>query len=138
MSGAPSQMPLPWQSADVRLPLKLALRRALKNSGLSRELFVDAFNAELDDNGIDYSLTVSTLEKWVAPSAGNMPPAYLLPIFCKISQSTEPLGVLLAPLGFAVAGPRQLELIRLAEAKLQAKEAARIVRETEDALERMK
>ncbi len=44
----------------------------------------------------------------------------------------------LAPLGYAPAGPRELELIRLAEAKLRAKEAARIVRETESALEKMR
>ncbi|MFH2125553.1 MAG: hypothetical protein ABIK12_03500 [Pseudomonadota bacterium] len=138
MAGPQAQMPLPWQSADVRLPLKLALRRALKNSGLSREQFMDAFNEEMDDNGIDYKLTLSTLEKWVAPSAGNMIPSHLVTPFCKISKSTEPLAVQLAPLGYAPAGPRELELIRLAEAKLRAKEAARIVRETESALERMK
>ena len=138
MSAPLAQMPLPWQSTDVRLPLKLAARKALRESGFSRELIVDAINKELEENGIDYKLTLSTLEKWVAPSASNLPAPHLLTIFCKVCGSIEPLAVLLAPLGFAVAGPRQLELIRLAEAKLKAKEAARVVRESESALERMK
>ncbi len=81
MAGPQAQMPLPWQSTDVRLPLKLALRRALKDSGLSREQFMDAFNEEMDDSGVDYKLTLSTLEKWVAPSAGYMIPSFLVTPF---------------------------------------------------------
>ncbi len=54
----------------------------------------------------------------------------------KISGSrVSPLSSLIAPLDAAVAGPRERELMRLGQAQVDAKKAAKLKRMAEAALE---
>lgn len=138
MSGRAAQMPLNWQGMDVRLPVKHAMAAALKGCGLSREQVVDKINDLAAASGIHLRLTLSILEKWVAPSADNAIPYQLLPIFCRATESLEPIAALAAPLGVVLAGPREQRLIAIARADQETKRLRREKRRALEELEEMR
>lgn len=121
MSTQSGQMALNWQSFDVRLPVKTAMARALRESRLSREQVAECMNALAAASGITFRVTVHVMDKWTAPSADHSIPYQLLPLFCRATESLLPLEALAAPLGVTIAGPREQKLIAYAEADLGAK-----------------
>lgn len=128
MSTQSGQMALNWQSLDVRLPVKAAMARALRESNLSREQVVERMNALAAASGVIGRTTVNVLDKWTAPSAEHTIPYQLLPLFCRATESLLPLEALAAPLGVTIAGPREQKLIAYAEADLGARRLSKAKR----------
>lgn len=119
-------MGLVWESLDPRLPLKMALAKALKDSGISREHMVDRLNQELAEAGISLKATLPKLEKWVAPSSlQHIIPAYAVPAFCKITGSRLPLQALAQPLGLHVADGQDQAAMRAGYALASRRKANR-------------
>jgi hypothetical protein len=112
-------------SPDIRDPLKAALAKALKASPLSRAQVVDKLNSLLEAHGLPQRITQNVMDRWCATSAKNQIPIILLPFFCQTLGTLEPLQVLAAPLGAAVAGEREQALLLLGKAQLEAKQAQR-------------
>ncbi|MGD9123801.1 MAG: hypothetical protein PVG60_01850 [Desulfarculaceae bacterium] len=138
MSEQAKQMDLFGPRLDVLPRLKAAMSHALKESGLSREQVLDLINEAAASEGLKNRITVPTLEKWLAPSdTSHVISLRLLPLFCRVVGSATPLAVLAAPLGYALAGPREQRLIDLGKAYLQAKNARKQKRRAEQALEEM-
>lgn len=125
-------------SLDVLPSLKAEMGKALRSCGLSREQVVDEINHLAEQSGISLSLTINTLEKWLAPSATrHVIPLRVLPLFCRVTGSTRPVEILAAALGLVVVGPREQALIHLGEAAVEAKRASAKRRRALEALEEM-
>ena len=136
MSTPASQLDLFSPSLDVVIALKASMARCLANCRLSRDEVVDRMNALAADAGSKLAVTKPTINKWVSiSSTSHVIPTGLLPIFCKAVGSLEPLAVLAAPLGAAIAGPREQKLMQLGEAQIMAKQAQRQRRKALDDLE---
>lgn len=125
MSERQGQMPIVWQSLDVRRTVKAAMADALRSCPLSRAQVVDKVNELLASVGVEYKLTDSILEKWVAPSAAHFIPLAVLPAFCRAVDSPGPLAALAEPLGLTMAGPREQALQALGQAQVDAKRLAK-------------
>ncbi len=125
MSDPAGQIPLVWQSLDVRQTLKAALAAALKSCPLSREQVVDELLDMAYRHGMSVSLTRAILEKWCAPSASHLPPVSMLPLICRVTGSNLPLQALAEPLGLMVAGPREQAAMRVGFALGEKKRATR-------------
>jgi hypothetical protein len=138
MPGPASQLGLFGHSHDVSLPLKKALAAALKGCGQSRDQVVDRLNQALASEGINQTITPNVLDKWAAPSARHEIPLKMLPFFCEVTGSLEPMWVLASGVGAILAGPREQELMRLGESQVRARDAARLRRRALEALEDMK
>lgn len=80
--------------------LKASMNEAIKRCSLSREQIVDGMNslaqaAGITCNGRSQKVTLSLLDKWVAPGAKNyFIPIRLLPVFCRVVGSSLPLQAL--------------------------------------------
>jgi hypothetical protein len=121
------------------LPLfKAALAEAMKACSLSRAQIADRVNELLQREGLKGDVTEAKLNKWAAPSdLTHVPALRLIPFLLLVVGTPAPLNTLLAPLGAVVAGPRERELMRLGQAQVDAKKAARLKRMAEAALEEL-
>lgn len=138
MSDHGSQIPLVWQSLDVRQTLKRAIAAALRACPLSREQVVDKIREQRDQAGINGAVTLPILEKWAAPSAKHIPPVYMIPIICKVTGSDLPIRAIAEPLGLMIAGPKEQAAMRagfaLGEKKKATRRFNRAMQDLEDAL----
>ena len=97
-TGQYKQMEL-WENiiSDPGPTVKAAMSEAIRRCSLSRDEIVDHMNrlaqfAGITCNGRTQKVTLSLIDKWVAPGAKNYNiPIRLLPIFCRIVSSTLPL-----------------------------------------------
>ena len=97
-AGQYKQMEL-WENiiSDPGPSMKASMNEAIKRCSLSREEIVDRINGlaqlvGITCNGRTQKVTLSLLDKWVAPGAKNYNiPIRLLPIFCKVVGSNLPL-----------------------------------------------
>lgn len=138
-SGNSQQLTLFEGRLDTLPVFKAALAEAMKASNLSRTQIADLANELLQREGLKPDVTEAKLNKWAAPSdLTHTPSLRLLPFLLKAIGTASPLDAMLAPVGALVAGPRERELMRLGQAQVDAKRAARAKRMAEAALEEMK
>ena len=92
-------------SLNISKKLRLAMEKAISSSGKDR-IQVAAEITHL----IGRKVTKMMLDSWTAESKpSNRPPADILPAFCKVTSSTEPIEVLNEPAGmFGLPGPDAL------------------------------
>lgn len=138
-SGNGHQLPLFEGRLDTLPLFKAALAEAMKACRLSRAQIADRTNELLQREGLKGDVTEAKLNKWAAPSdMTHVPSLRLLPFLLLVVGTPAPLSSLIAPLDAAVAGPRERELMRLGQAQVDAKKAAKLKRMAEAALEEMR
>lgn len=113
---------------NVLRDLKVAMAQAAKATGLSREALCDRINELADRYGVRLvkgtgpNLTVDTLEKWLNPEdKERVIPTKALSVFCAAVESTMPMQVLVAPLGWRIIDDKQAKLLQLAELDMDVK-----------------
>lgn len=121
--------------SQTREMLSEAVGAAMKSSSLSRKEISRHLTETVVAAGVGKRVSVTMLEKYASPASVNSIPSYLLPLLCETVGSTEPLAALVEPLGLSLAGPRERELMRLGQAQVDAKQAAKAKRMAEAALE---
>ncbi len=103
---------------------KEALRQAVRNSGLSREQVVDDINtlARLEGittNGNAKKLSTAMLDKWLSQSPDYEIPLKLVPIFCSVTNSIDPLVALAAPIDARVVNREDHQLLQWAKGEVK-------------------
>ncbi len=90
---------------DVSRKLRLALKRAIEQSGLSRPQIAGEMSHLLG-----CEVTKTTIDTWTAESkTGHRIPAEYVPAFCRVTQDSEPFRLLAETCGvFAMPGPEAL------------------------------
>lgn len=113
---------------NVLRDLKVAMAKAAKATGLSREALCDRINELADRYGVRLvkgtgpNLTVDTLEKWLNPEdKERVIPTKAMTVFCAAVESIEPMQVLVAPLGWRIIDDKQAKLLQLAELDMDVK-----------------
>ncbi len=120
--------------------LKASMRKALKQSALSREQVVEEMNRlasleGLTTGGRSQKITLALLEKWVAGSAQNQViPLKFLPIFCKVMGDITPLIVLAKCLGCEVILEEDQKLLLWAKIEREKRRAAKRARKLAEEL----
>jgi len=106
--------------------------------GLSRADIVDKMNDLAGRCGVklvsgnSHSLQIDTLEKWLNVSETNRQmPMRVLPVFCSVVGSLEPINVLAQPLDGEVIGPKDKQKLRWANSKLRIKKENKMIRTIE-------
>jgi hypothetical protein len=105
------------------------MREGIKGCALSREQIVDAMRqlalVEGLGGGRGSTITTANLDAWVSETKPNQVPLGLLPLFCRVTGSVEPIGALLAPLGGAAVNARELQLLEWAQVELETRRLSR-------------
>lgn len=129
-----------WEgnNLNVEPALKDALRAAVAESGLSRDQVVDRMNELATHHGVrlvqgnGQTLSLDTFEKWLNQSEpGRAISIRALTVFCAAVGDHRPIAVLCRPLGFAVIGPDDANLLEWARLSRQAKATRTKIRELE-------
>jgi len=116
---------------DLVFELKRAMKKAIKEAEISREEVVDRMHKLARLENVNYGLksqriTVALLDKWVAESAtGHVIPTKLLPIFCRATNSIEPVSVLAKYLGFRVIGSEEVQILEWAKLELKRRKISK-------------
>lgn len=118
-------------SLDMELDVIATIKRCEQNSGLGRDRFVDRINLCLRES--NQKVTKNQVNKWLAMSQDNTPPAWVLPAICWALQSIEPMACLLRPLGFKAADVRADLLSQKARFDIESKMNQQQSREVERA-----
>jgi ribosome-binding protein aMBF1 (putative translation factor) len=123
---------------NVLRDLKIAMARAAKETGLSREELCDRINQVADRYGVrlvkgtGQNLTLDSLEKWLNPEdKERVIPAKALSVFCAAVENIEPMQVLVAPLGWRIIDDKQAKLLALAELDRDVKKKKAMMRKLE-------
>jgi len=103
--------------------LKRALRQAIKDSNLSRDQIADRMNEILGVEGRSKEITTVVINSWTKNEENRIPSLDLLPIFCHVTQSLEPIRALIQPLGAKVIFGKQMNLLELGESLLMKRQA---------------
>lgn len=92
-------------SLNISEKLRLAMKKAISTSGKDRFQIAGDIS-----HLVGRQITKSMIDSWTAESKpGNRPPADILPAFCKVTSSTEPIEILNEPAGmFGLPGPDAL------------------------------
>jgi len=121
-----------WENivTDPGPALKIAMNDVIKACCLSRAEVVDQMNqlamiAGITCNGRNQKVTVSTLDKWLAPGANSYHiPLRLLPIFCQSVGSNLPLKAFSTFFKDArVISEEELKKLRWAELEIKARQS---------------
>ena len=124
--------------SQTKKELSEAVAVAMKGCDLNRNQIADHLNGEIVASGAGKRVSVAMLNKYASPSDDtHSMPSHIIPAFCEITGSQEPMKVLADALGLSLAGPRERELMRLGQAQVDAKRAARLKRMAEAALEEL-
>lgn len=115
------------QSLNPVPRVKEAMRRAIKQSGLSRDQVVDSMNAlnrveGLSTNGRAKQISLDMLEKWLSDSADHLLPWKLFPVFCRVVNSINPIKALCAPLNAEVIDKTEAPLLRWARFEMEKRQ----------------
>jgi len=110
------------KSFDPTSKVKEAMPRAIKQSKLSREEVAQAMNEMAKIEGIktggrSSGISTNLLEKWLSQSAEHLIPWKLLPIFCHIVKSVDPLRPLLGAADAFVITSQEWKLFEWAKAE---------------------
>ncbi|MFA7176775.1 MAG: hypothetical protein WC114_05975 [Smithellaceae bacterium] len=118
----PAQMSLfEIPTFNITAEFKSALNDVTKSSKLSREEIIDQMNALAARYGVcllkgNAKLTMAMFEKWINPlDTSRTMPLKAVPIFCRITQSYEPINAIIRPLGLFVAGEKERRTLKWAE-----------------------
>lgn len=103
--------------------IKAALRTAIKESGLSREMISDRMNTILSSMEICGSVTVDQINSWTKNEINRAIPIALLPVFCKATNSLFPFQALLYPLGAKIMDAKDKVYLELGKAYAARKAA---------------
>ena len=111
-------------SLNITEKLRAAMVCAIRTSGKDRFQIAGELS-----HLVGRQITKAMLDSWTAESKpGNRPPADILPAFCKVTSSTEPIEVLNEPAGiFGLPGPDALraEIQKYAEQEKRARSEKR-------------
>ena len=115
---------------------KEAMNAAAKQCGLSRDEILDQMNALAARYGINLvsngGLKLDTFEKWINPNdLSRQMPMKALPVFCAVVRDYSALDVLARPVGAAVIGPEEKNLLKWAKAYFKARDARKTMRRIE-------
>ena len=115
---------------------KLAMSVGADRCGLSREEIVDQMNALAKRCGVNLAsngdLQMHTFEKWLNPNdLSRQSPTRALSIFCAVVRDTSALDVLARPLGAAVIGLKEQNLLKWARAYMRKRDASKTMRRIE-------
>lgn len=122
---------------NVVKPVKRAMATVLSSCGRSREQVVDQMNELADQYGVKLTkgtgaLTLDTLEKWLNPhDMERVINIKAMVIFCAVTGSVEPLQVMVKPLGFAIVGTKDANLLRWAKEYHKGKQAREAMKRIE-------
>jgi len=119
---------------------KRAMKRAADRCGLSRDEIVDQMNDFASRYGVNLvsngGLQMHTFEKWINPNdLSRQMPMRALPVFCAVVRDYSALNVLARPLGAAVIGLKDQNLLKWARAYFRKRDAAKTMRVIEGDLE---
>lgn len=116
-------------SLNVIYRMKATMREAIKRSDLSREQIVDRMKeialVEGLGGGRGSTITVANLDAWVSETKSNLIPIHLLPVFCRVTGSVDPIAVMLAPLGAGVVDSKDMQLLEWAKVEMKSRQLAR-------------
>jgi len=134
MSG---QLELFGASLNTLPRLKASMREALRTCPLSRSQIVDEMNGIAQFEGLGggrgAKITTANLDAWVAQTKTNAIPITLLPIFCRVLGTWEPIRMLADPLESYQRDLRLLEWARIEiETKRMARRRKRLLSEIEE------
>jgi len=111
-------------SLNISEKLRCAMANAIRSSCKDRFQI-----AGETSHLVGRQITKAMLDSWTAESKpGNRPPADILPAFCKVTASTEPIEILNEPAGiFGLPGPDALraEIQKYAEQERRARSEKR-------------
>ena len=115
---------------------KLAMNLAVRQGRLSREEIVDQMNDLASRYGVSLvsngALKLETFEKWINPNdLSRQMPMKALPVFCAAVRDYSALNILARPLGAAVIGAEDQNLLRWARAYFSARDARKTMRRIE-------
>jgi hypothetical protein len=119
---------------SVAFLVKVALRAAIKESGLSREVIADQMNLILGSMEMRGLVTVDQINSWTKNQEDRVIPLVLLPVFCKVTDSVFPFQVLLQPLGAKIMSVKDEVYLELGKAHAMKRAA---LKKEHDALERL-
>lgn len=107
--------------------VKEAMRQAIKKCGLSREQVVDRMNelARVDGlttGGRAREISIDLLEKWLSNSVDHLIPWKLLPIFCHVVNSIDPIRPLIALLDAQVISREEWTMLEWAKAEKERRQ----------------
>lgn len=123
-------------SLNPTYEIKRQLRIALANSALSRDEVVDLMNEISVSEGMRKTVSKAVLDGWVKDSdPDRLPSLPWLTIFCRVLEVTGPLNAMARPLGFAVIGAEDVNILKWGQAELQKRRAAKRARMALDAVE---
>ena len=109
--------------------VKRQIRIALANSRLSRDEVADRMNEMARVEGMRKSISKAVLDNWTKDSdPDRLPSLPWMTIFCKVLETVAPLEAMAQPLGAAILGPEDLNVLKWARAELARKKAAKRAR----------
>jgi hypothetical protein len=118
------------KSLNINRDFKECLARLVRESGKSREEFMDRMNVIAGRFGIRLmkgsgsGLTMATFEKWLNVDQGQyMPPIGAITVICEAAESIEPLQIICGALGAEVIDEQRVKRLMWADAHIEAKEA---------------
>ncbi len=110
-------------------------------SNLSREQIVDRMNDLADQYGVRLtkgngkSLTIDTFEKWLNYNdTSRVISLKALMVFCAVTESVEPVQIMVEPLGWMIIGDQDSKLLMWAKEYHLIKESRRKMRRLEEEL----
>lgn len=116
-------------SLNATSRLKAAMREAIRNCRLSREEIAEQMRALAKMEGLGggrgSTITLSSLDAWVAESKPHLIPINLLPLFCDVTKDGAPIAVLAATNGLSLIGPQDRQLLEWAKAEVRSRQLAR-------------
>ena len=137
---APRQLDLFHQPTigGVVRDIKLAMNKAVKDSGLSRVQVLDLLNEFADRHRVKLNggrakcLSEDVLEKWLNPhDEARIPSLRALTAFCAVIGTCEPITVMARILGFMVIEGDDVQLLKWAKLQKKMKAVRAEVRKIE-------
>lgn len=126
------------RSFNITRELKESLAAMVRESGLSRDEFVDRMNLLAERFGVRLvrgngrGLSMATFEKWINPEDNTHNPCVAaLPIFCQVGGSIAPLAVLAGPVGVKVIDDSEQRLLKWAREYHKARSARQAMKKLE-------
>jgi hypothetical protein len=103
--------------------LKRDLGQAIKDSGISKDQIADRIDEILEVKNRSRELLVSRINSCTKHEKNRLITLELLPIFCFVTKSLEPIRALIEPLDAKIIFGRQMNLLELGEALLMERQA---------------
>ncbi|MBF0546194.1 MAG: hypothetical protein HQM08_17255 [Candidatus Riflebacteria bacterium] len=118
-------------SLDPIIRLKIAMKKAISDSQLSREKIVSDMNVLAAQEGMTcggkgQKVSLSILDKWISvSSATHVIPLRFLPLFCHVTNSFLPFNALISSLNAEVIAEEERKLLEWAKVEITRKKLKR-------------